>query len=281
MWQTLLLAATETAGETDPSWLEPLVAGAIGGLVVKGADIAYQEIQRRREKKSTVEEFVQTQLDPLLKAADELVGKVYSLTGEDFKTIPPHLDKNDRRTHQNIDLANVLYLFGQFWATVEILRRESIYVRLAESPSGKKLTKFLDCLESRPMRMVVRARQRAVGEMLIVADRGKLRPMGFSEFMVALAGGTGLSEWLDPLTDLVVKAKHGSRTERPVKTQRLLQYALVLHALIDDLDPEHTTTSKRPPLTSRIPPRTAKALRYRVFPVYLPFVRDSARYWRR
>lgn len=281
MWRTLLIAAAETAPQTGPSWLEPLVAGAIGGLIVKGADIAYQEIQRRREKQSTVEEFVQTQLDPLLKAADELVGKVYSLTGEDFKTIPPELDPKDRRTHQNLDLANVLYLFGQFWATVEILRRESIYVRLAESPSGKKLTKFLDCLESRPMRMVVRARQRAVGEMLIVVDREKLRPMGFSEFMVALAGATDLSEWLDPLTDLVVNAKHGSRTERPAKTQRLLQYALVLHALVDDLDPEHTTTSRRPPLTGKILPKTAKALRYRVFPIYLPFVTNSERYWRR
>lgn len=153
-------------------------------------------------------------------------------------------------------------------------------MRLAESPSGKKLTKFLDCLESRQVRIVVRARQRAIGEMLIVVDREKLRPMGFSEFMTTVAGPTDLSQWLEPLMELVVTAKHGSRTERPVTTQRLLQYALVLHSLIDDLDPEHTTTSTRPPLTSKVLPKTAKALRYRVFPVYLPFVEDDARYWR-
>lgn len=253
---------------------------ALGGLTVKVADIAYQEVQRRREKRTTVEEFVQSQLDPVLKAADELVGKVYSLTSEDFKTIPDRLNTQDRRTHQNVDLANVLYLFAQFWATVEILRRESIYVRMAESASGEKLTSFLDCLESRPVRMVVRARQRAIGEMLIVVDREKLRPMGFSEFMAALGGATDLSEWLEPLMDVIVKAKHGSRTERPGKTQRLLQYALVLHALVDDLDPGHTTTSARPPLTGKILPKTAKALKYRVFAVYLPFVKRSERYWR-
>ena len=142
---------------------------------------------------------MQTQLDAVLTAADELVGKIYSLTSEDFKTIPSNLDTQDRRTRrENLDLANVLYLFAQFWATVEILRRESIYVRLAESPSGEKLTKFLDCLESRPIRMVVRARQRAIGEMLVVVDREKLRPMGFSEFMTSLSGATELREWIDP-----------------------------------------------------------------------------------
>ncbi|MDQ4124063.1 MAG: hypothetical protein M3134_00490 [Actinomycetota bacterium] len=256
------------------------MTGAIGGLAVKAADVAYQEVQRRREKRVSVEEFVQTQLDPLLKAADELVGKVYSLASEDFKTIPRALDPQDRRTHENLNLANVLYLFAQFWATVEILRRESIYVRLAESPSGKKLTSFLDCLESRPVRMVVRARQRALGELLIVADREKLRPMGFSEFVTALAGTTDLGEWLGPLEDLVIRAKHGSRSARQATIQRLLQYALVVHALVDNLDPGHTTTSTRPPMTSKISPRTAKALRYRVFPVYLPFVEQSQRYWR-
>lgn len=280
MWTDMLAAATETASDAGSSWLRPLIAGAIGGLTVKAADIAYQEIQRRREKGTTIEEFVQTQLDPVLKAADELVGKVYSLTSEDYKTIPSALDTKNRQARENIDLANVLYLFGQFWATVEILRRESIYVRLAESPSGKKVTKFLDCLESRQVRIVVRARQRAIGELLIVVDREKLRPMGFSEFMTALSGAINLSEWLDPLRELVVNAKHGSRTERPAATQRLLQYTLVLQALIDDLDPGHTTTSTRPPLTNKLTPKTAKALRYRVFPVYLSFVQDDARYWR-
>lgn len=279
MWPDFVIVAAEAASEGGGSWLRPLVAGAMGGLTIKAAEVAYQEFQRRRERKATVEEFVQTQLDPLLKAADELVGKVYSLTTEDFKTIPPRLETRDRRAPKNLDLANVLYLFAQFWATVEILRRESIYVRLADSPSGKKLTSFLDCLESRAVRTVVRARQRAVGEMLIMVEREKLRPMGFSEFMRTLAGATDLLEWLDPLIELVVEANHGSRTKRPETTQRILQYALVLHALIDNLDPHHTTTSKRPPLTSKVLPKTVKALRYRIFPIYLPFVEDPARYW--
>ena len=40
MWETVVATAAEAVTGTGPPWLEPLLAGAIGGLSVKVADIA-------------------------------------------------------------------------------------------------------------------------------------------------------------------------------------------------------------------------------------------------
>lgn len=275
----MFLTATAEAA-SQPGWLDFLIAGATGGLAVKLLDVLYQEVRRRGERKSTVEEFVQTQVDPILKAADELVGKIYSLSQEDFASLPRRLERDNARNPENLDLASVLFLFAQFWATIEILRRDSVYVRLASSTSGRKLTKFLACLESRKVRALVRARQRAVGESLIEIDRTKIRPMGFARFVADLSGESTLTDWIEPLVDLLTGAAHGSRSEQSENKQRLLQYVLVLHAMIDDLDEGHTTTRERPPLTTKLSPATRRDLRHRVFAVYLPFVEKPERYWR-
>ena len=42
---------------------------------------------RRSERKITSERFIDEHLDPLLKSADELVGKLLSLAQEDFQSI--------------------------------------------------------------------------------------------------------------------------------------------------------------------------------------------------
>ena len=68
-------------------WLSPLIAGILGGLAVKIFDILYQEFRRRSESQDAAKQFVDEHLDPLLKAADELVGKLLSLAKEDFKSI--------------------------------------------------------------------------------------------------------------------------------------------------------------------------------------------------
>lgn len=58
------------------SWLQ-LAGVALGsGLTVKILDIGYQEARRYFEKTQTATRFVDEHLDPLLKAADELVGKL-------------------------------------------------------------------------------------------------------------------------------------------------------------------------------------------------------------
>ena len=47
----------------------------------------YQEVRRGSERRRTARRFVDEHLDPVLKAADELVGKLRSLAMADFKMV--------------------------------------------------------------------------------------------------------------------------------------------------------------------------------------------------
>ena len=71
----------------DFSWLQLFAAALGGGVTVKAIDIVYQEIRRRLDTTQTARKFVDEHLDPLLKAADEVVGKLHSLALNDFRTL--------------------------------------------------------------------------------------------------------------------------------------------------------------------------------------------------
>jgi hypothetical protein len=72
----------------DTGWLQIIGAalggGFVGGITLKILDIGYQEFQRRRTERVTASKFVDEHLDPLLKSADELNGKLRSLAESDF-----------------------------------------------------------------------------------------------------------------------------------------------------------------------------------------------------
>jgi hypothetical protein len=68
-------------------WWQAILAGLGGGSIVKAVDIVYLEIRRLREGSRTATRFVDEHLDPLLKASDELVGKLLALGKEDFRSL--------------------------------------------------------------------------------------------------------------------------------------------------------------------------------------------------
>lgn len=105
-------------------WLQLLTAALGGGFVVKTLDILYQEVVRRIERASTAKQFVDDHLDPILKAADELVGKLRSLAENDFRDLRG--SRADLVRFDSPNFGSVLFLFAVFWAQVEIYRREGL-----------------------------------------------------------------------------------------------------------------------------------------------------------
>ena len=57
-----------------------------GGVSVKLLDILYNLYREKRSAKFTNTHAADDRLEPLLKAADEFVGKTWSLARKDFKT---------------------------------------------------------------------------------------------------------------------------------------------------------------------------------------------------
>src|SRR5712664_4478295 len=131
---------------------------------------AIAALRSRWKSAADVRHVIATQLDPLLKAADELEGKLRSHAVEDFIDFR-EMPSKDFSPIDLVNLCSTLYLFAQFWARLEILRRESFNADLAQDSQGKVLLRFLRSLESKRVRLVDRAWQRAIGESLMVTGR--------------------------------------------------------------------------------------------------------------
>lgn len=252
-------------------WLRLLAAALGGGLVVKFLDILYQEVRRRSERTEAATRFVDEHLDPLLKAADELVGKLVSLAGEDFRSLrdmDPTADRMD-----NNDFGSLIFLMAKFWANIEIFRRKGLSVSIAKDLRGQRLQRFIDCIESRGVRIIDRISQRAVGELMLTDRRdGPLETILFVEFVRSMESRSDTQRWIAPLAHTLSRTRHTS------DRQRLLRYGIVLHAMIDSLDPGHQVTRDRPSYPNKLSKRSWRDLKYRVFGRYLNFVPESEKY---
>ena len=240
------------------------IIGRIAGPLI-------QALRQRLESKNAAERVVSTQLDPLLKSADELQGKLRSLAEEDFREFRPS-GQGVLNATQTVDLCSTLYLFAQFWGRLEILRRESFHAELTKNRRGKLLIGFLRCLESKHVRLVDRAWQRAIGELVFAEARPFHDLVTFREFVEKYETVERVRTWVRPLEDLLRETRF--RRAR----QRVLQYGVIVHALIDTLDPHHRTTRERPAYPNKLTRRAKRDLIGRVFGVYLTEVKRTQKY---
>ena len=251
---------------SETNWIQLFVSAVLGGLTVKLLDIGYQEYQARKAKSTKAEELVDLHLDPLLKSADELVGKVRALAEADFK--PIHNANADEECLKNTEFGGLLYLFGCFFAQVEIIRRKGMSVTMSKDPRGAQLSKIFDCLESRRVRIIDRIQQRAIGEAFLNGNE----QITYLDFVSSFEQDAGYRRWIIPISQLLSRTKH--TTER----QKLIRYITVIHALIDTIDPRHAVTRERPSMPNKLSKRSRNDLKYRVFGRYLDFVEKREKY---
>lgn len=249
-------------------WTELVTAGFAGGLIVKLLDILYQEFRGRSAHRKSARQFVDENLDPVLKTANELAGKLGSLARDDFEPLRsgpgPHPD--------NHDYIGLLYLLANFWASIERFRQKGLSVSITQDNRGQIFSNFVDCLESRKVRIVDRISQRAIAESVLVRVNGEIEVSTFIEFVRRFNNCQETAQWLTPVVHVV------SRTQHTMERQMLLQYGTIIHAMIDTLDSDHKVTSDRPAYPNKLSKRTWRSLKYRVFGVYLKSVSNPEKY---
>ena len=152
------------------------------------------------------------------------------------------------------------------------MRRESFHADLARNKKGEILLRFLRSLESRRVRLVDRAWQRAIGECVIAETGDEAEVIKFKSFVEQFEADARLREWLQPLEQILRDSSF------PRARQRVLQYGVVVHALIDTLDPKHLTTRERPAYPNKLSDQAKRDLVGRVFGVYLPDVGNTTKY---
>uniref|UniRef100_UPI0035CCA3D7 hypothetical protein n=1 Tax=uncultured Sphingomonas sp. TaxID=158754 RepID=UPI0035CCA3D7 len=248
----------------DQSWLSLFGAAFGGGFTVKLLDIGYQEYRTWQTRQTEDTKTIDERLEPLLRAADELVGKLRSLAEQDF--IP--IKDADTETMADTGFASVVYLFVQFWSEVEIVRFRGLSTAVAKSQRGKQTQAFLTCLESRRVRLIDRISQRALGEAALIDGK----TVNFVAFIKSYEADPYMKRWLVPLLQVLAETQHSG------PRQKVLQYAAVIHALIDTLDKNHVVTKSRPATPNKLNGKSWKDLNYRVFGVYLKFVANRDKY---
>ena len=108
--------------------------------------------------------------------------------------------------------------------------------------------------------------QRAIGELTLEHSR-------YIDILREFNRKGELMEWFRPLLEVVQTASVNKRIR-----QRLLRYGVVVHAMIDTLDPEHHVTKQLPTYANKLSKQSIRDLRYKTFRNYLPFVKDWGKY---
>lgn len=245
------------------TWAATFIAALSGGLVASSVDHLVAWIKAHRKEKKSAKDIVDAHLDPLLKAADEISGKTISLAERDFSPLARQ-EASGAVQPFNADLVGLAYLYAKFWGRIEILDKESMGVSISSDARGRKLSKFLSCLGSQQIRLTNRTHQKAIGEITTeLLPSGGLRTIGLVEFGKKITEDASAKTWCVPLTELLTTS-HTKATR-----QQLLMYGVVLHALVDALDPEHHSTHQRPAYPNKLSKASKQRIEYLVFGNYL------------
>lgn len=115
-----------------------------GGATVEAIRLTFPEIKQFLTKRKEARLTLSQSIDPILKAADELYGKLFSLSNEDFSVFT----KSPSQAHQQ---KYVCYLFAQFWAQLEHIRVQSRYTSVSSVKKGEQLLRFISTCESKSL----------------------------------------------------------------------------------------------------------------------------------
>ena len=247
-----------------------LLALITGGGLLKLFQWIWPELKSWWSGRRSALALLDQRLDPLLKAAEELVGKLRHLAVSDFKEV---IGLDNSAAAEQEDLVVITYnsyLIAQFWAQMQILRVEGAYGKLARTKKGKRLLQFIRSLEARHIRQIDRARQRGIGECIV--DEESARPKSYYQFYESYCRDQRVRAWFHPLVEALVNAQH--TTVR----QELLVYGALVHAMVDTLDPKHIVTRDTPGWPNKLTKKSRRELRHRIFDFYLRFVKDPEKY---
>lgn len=252
-------------------YIKTIITAITGGAIWEGLKFLYPEVKRYFETKREARKIFYKNLDPILKAASELYGKLESLAKEDFSSFinPSNSNSSDPIHNQKY----VCYLFAQFWGQIEYLRLESQYTDLSKVKNGKHLLRFIETIESRKYRILDRSMQRIIGETLIKEQGQRFRIMSLKEYMEVLdTPGSKLSQWFKHLNDALLAVN--DREQR----QLVLRFGIIIAALIDHFDPKYQTVRRREIYINKLSKKSKRLIKTNLTNHYLSFLSEKKRY---
>jgi hypothetical protein len=138
--------------------------------------------------------------EPLIAAAYELQARIYNILCHQFVEIYI----NDKRApKRNAAISSTLYVFAQFFAWREIIRREVQFLRFSDERKTRMLAQLLQDISETFLTgsygmqfMIWRVEQRGLGEAMAVEKSGKISCLGYASFVQRR---DSMRDWLQPI----------------------------------------------------------------------------------
>jgi hypothetical protein len=162
----------------DAEWI-----GFAGGVVVAalGGFVALRQTLLTR--KHEAEQVLTRYREPLAAAAFDLQSRLYNILRQDF------FEKYGEGERSQEALTTTLYRIAQYFGWTEILRRDVQFLSFPEDEDTRRVAdlqreiarRFLDDDYGHAL-MIWADEQRALGELMIVEEHGKVLCMGYATF---------------------------------------------------------------------------------------------------
>jgi hypothetical protein len=211
------LQAVTIRADLDASTVIALIA-LVGSAVAAAATVfGAPVLQSRREARAVLARH----RDPLAAAAYELQARLHNILRNRFL----ETWMVGEGTRQGAAIESTLYVFAQFLAWTEIIRREVQILRFATDRDTRAVAKLLREINETFLTdaygeqfMIWRVEQRGVGERMIHRADGQPTCMGYAEFIDQRGS---MAAWLAPLEDALKNLDDGGR-ERLTRLQHEL-----------------------------------------------------------
>ena len=227
-----------------PAVAAALVAGVVAVATTIITVLAGRQLeQRRRDQDRT--ELIRRYRDPLLRSAYDLQSRLWNIVRQRFLDV---YYINGGASERSYAVGNTLYVIGEFFAWIEILRRDLQFLDLGEESMSKRLVDLIeeirdkfsrDDIEGRVFR-VFRGEQRAIGEVMSITsssttgDPPRPEAMGYASFTANLET-PDLARWFSDLKeDIEDRLTNGDRHDET----RLIVVQRALIDLLEFLDPD-------------------------------------------
>ncbi len=208
----------------DNNLLLPIITITLSGLITIGGAVFNYTLNQRskrmdeaRQRQAEAERLAARYAKPLLQAAWELQGRLRNVLegdGPERKVLNPEwTPPADWPITHEYYLKSTLYMIGQFFAWIDIMKKEEIFLPLSNKQVNLEFQSRLeDCirafLDSRiaPGAAIFRQQQRAIGEQMSEeSSKDKtLHCISYSTFVENYEQNERYRRWFEPAVNLVL-----------------------------------------------------------------------------
>lgn len=219
-----------------------VLTALLGARAAEGRLQLQAEIEEQRAARVKQEErldLMKRVRDPVLWAAFDLQSRIYNIAAQRFLLVYLLRGTAEQRAYAQ---QNTLFLFAQYLAWVEIVRRSVHFLDLGDKRENRELvnqfSKISSILNSDgfpdAIFCIFRGDQRAIGEIMIGArSDGELSCIGYAEFCARTDADPSFAQWFARLSKDIDQLAGGEQWH-----PRLVALQNSLVDLITLLDPE-------------------------------------------